>query len=139
MKVFLDGDRTIISRGESVRILGSQRLRKSFARKIVIITLLPLSFFIAFDVLDLDGSDSKPICRNGLFFAEPEQDNSGDNNRGKVLTDLPDEAVWISIANIAPGGLSPRAREHAIRAIRVLARRDMSESHTHTGQSTDPA
>ncbi len=123
-----------------MRRVALQRLRKCSGWKLLVLTLLPVFVFIAFNVLDLDGSDAKAFWRHGLFAAEPEQDDSANNERGALVAAQPHEPLPSSIAVAAVDDLRLRVVTRGIRRPRILARRGVSDGTRRAEQPTaDPA
>ena len=122
-----------------MRVVGLHRLKKYAGWRFLAFAVLPVCVFIAFDLLDLDGSDAKSLWRHGLFVAEAEKDASANDDKGKARGALQDETARIPIATVVPGTLRAHTLERAIRETRIFARRAVSESHTSVEQSADPA
>ncbi len=101
----------------------------------LVLTLLPVFVFIAFDVLDLDGSDVKAFWRNGLFAAEPAQDDSANAEKDALPAIRPHEPLPFSTTVAAFDDPRLRAITRGIRHPRILARRGVSDG---TGRAEQP-
>lgn len=123
-----------------MKFVGLQRLRKCLGWKILVLTLLPVFVFIAFDVLDLDGSDVKAVWRHGLFVTGPEQDDSTSHEKDGAPAARPHETAPLSITTDVLDNLCFDATTRVIRQTRFLARRDLSGNIYRADQPTaDPA
>ncbi len=125
-----------------MRLLGSHRSGRRFLGRALLVVLIPVLAYIAFDVLDIDGSGFGNIVGTVALLSDTDQDLDLDRLAGSLPFEASAALALIPSASavVQPLGhyLSSRALR-AIRAGRLLARGDMSGRATHSESRTDPA